>query len=135
MTTGRINQVTAEAWSRRAAALAVTRGLDKCFLGGATMRPRTGFALVRITALRRRQDPPANVSSLGWGPADRRLRCTSTFAESVRKRTHNSARRASVGSPCYRCGWLAREIRMQCEGCGNTTIDSYDPNVSRVGLM
>ena len=82
MTTGRINQVTAEAWSRRAAALAVTRGLDRCFLDGATMRPRTGFALVRITALRRRQDPSANFfSSLGWGPADRRLRCTSTFAE------------------------------------------------------
>ena len=32
------------------------------------MRPRTGFALVRITALRRRQGPAANVSSHCVGP-------------------------------------------------------------------
>ena len=76
------------------------------------MRPRMGFALVRIIAPRRRQDPRSECEArLEWGPADRRrslhqhIYCLgedqnepSNFPPDMRELR---------GSLCYRCGWLA----------------------------
>ena len=62
MTTGRINQVTAEDGARAAVRGGQALDVSYCWVDNAsvswgTMRPRMGFAPVRITALRRRQDP------------------------------------------------------------------------------
>ena len=89
------------------------------------MRPRTGFALVRYPAARRRQDPPSEAARSEWGPADRALRCTSNylqFSEAQTPEWRAPARRAEgpnrMGLPSVRsvvvlegCEWNHRSVR------------------------
>ena len=74
------------------------------------MRPRMGFALVRIVAPRRRQDPiHSEYARLEWGPADRGLRCTNAILTLGNQYTSSPNppdmrwRRAVLR---YRCDWF-----------------------------
>ena len=100
--------------------------VDDASVGWGTMRPRMGFAPVRIAALRRRQDP-CTANELAWMGSRRSQASLHQHVNELCSQTIPPiARLAWVGSPCYRCAWL---VRIECMRGLRTTIDPYDRNL------